>query len=95
MISGPNSSIFASLTKAYLTVARDRSEAENQCFCKALITVSKFVIFRDFCKGSIEENPQKSTKSRFFTHFGIRFEAAQATLCVKRSEISMILSGFG
>ena len=48
------------------------------------------MIFRDFCKGSIEENPQKSTKSRFFTHFGIRFEAAQATLCVKRSEISMI-----
>ena len=48
------------------------------------------MIFRDFCKGSIEENPQKSTKSRFFTHFGTRFEAAQTTLCVKRREISMI-----
>ena len=34
--------------------------------------------------------PQKSMKSRFFTHFGTRFEAAQTTLCVKRHELLMI-----
>ena len=32
---------------------------------------------------------------RVFVHFGTRFEAAQSTLCVKRREISTILSGFG
>ena len=31
-------------------------------------------------------NPRKSTKSRFFAHFGSRFEASQSTLCVKRRE---------
>ena len=70
MILGPNSLFFASLTKAFFTVTRDRSEAENQCFCKALTTVSKIVIFRDFCKGGIERNPQKSAKSRVCAHFG-------------------------
>ena len=31
-------------------------------------------------------NPRKSTKSRFFAHFGSRFEASHSTLCVKRRE---------
>ena len=72
-----------------------RSEAENQCFCKALTTVRKIMIFRYLCKGGIERNPQKSTKSRFFANFGSRFEASQSTLCVKRREMSTLLSGSG
>ena len=76
MILGPNSRNFASLTKVLFTVNRDRSEAENQCFCKSLTTMSKIVIFHDFCRVGIERNPRKSTKSRFFAHFGSRFEAS-------------------
>ena len=62
-------SLLASLTKAYFTVARDRSEAENQCFCKALTTVSKIVIFRDFCKGGYREKSAKIHENTGFRSF--------------------------
>ena len=61
-------------------------------FAKRWLRWAKSWFFVIFVRVGIERNPQKSTKSRFFAHFGTRFEAAQSTLCVKRREFSMIRS---